>query len=268
MNGPIKSDSDKSGTPFDWLEFGIVVAGVLVVSGLLMESWPEIKSAISEGRFPNLTVTGGIIVTVGVLVEVVLGIFITQRANRAQSEANERVAKAEQATAEATERTVNLQMEIAGARERQLAAENSLLDLRRAMARRSEVFDFAKFSEFLQSHDKGKVEIFFSFGDEEAFEFGVTLDRWMKDAGWDTRLFSDSPVTDQQLPPVLALGGQPQGVTVLSKQQISPGSFSETLRNAFGSVGFPIAIAVGPQGPEGAVRIIVGPKEWPDTAPK
>ena len=79
----------------------MVFAGVLVVGGLLMESWPELRNAIREWRLPNLIVTGGVIVVLGVLLEVVLGIFITQRANRAQSEANERVARAEQTTAEA-----------------------------------------------------------------------------------------------------------------------------------------------------------------------
>jgi len=51
------------------------------------------------------------------LTEVVLGIFITQRANRIQSEANERISIAEKATAEAQERTANLQIEIANAQE-------------------------------------------------------------------------------------------------------------------------------------------------------
>lgn len=83
------------------MEYGIIVAGFLVFGGLLMESWPELKLAWAERRFPNLTVTGGIIVAVGVLAEVILGIFITQRANRTQSAAKERVARAEQATAEA-----------------------------------------------------------------------------------------------------------------------------------------------------------------------
>ena len=89
------------------MESGIVFAGVLVVLGLLMESWPELQLAWSEGRFPKLPVTGGIIVTLGVLIEVVLGIFITQRANRIQSRANERISIAEKATAEALERAAN-----------------------------------------------------------------------------------------------------------------------------------------------------------------
>jgi hypothetical protein len=109
MNGPSKSDIEQRGKHFDWMECGIIFAGVLVVVGLLMESWPELKLAVSERRFPNVTVTGGIIVAVGVLLEVVLGIFITQRANRVQAEANERVAKAEQATAEANLARVKLQ---------------------------------------------------------------------------------------------------------------------------------------------------------------
>jgi hypothetical protein len=109
MNGPSKSDIEQPGKHFDWMECGIIFAGVLVVVGLLLESWPELKLAVCERRFPNVTVTGGIIVTVGVLLEVVLGIFITQRANRAQSEANERVARAEQATAEANLARVKLE---------------------------------------------------------------------------------------------------------------------------------------------------------------
>ena len=112
MNGPNKSATEKDGGRFDGMECGMVFAGALVVIGLLMESWPEITLAISEHRFPNLTVTGGVIVTVGVLIEVVLGIFITQRANRAQSEANERVARAEQATSEANLARAKLEAKI------------------------------------------------------------------------------------------------------------------------------------------------------------
>jgi hypothetical protein len=74
MKAPNKSDIEKKGTHFDWLECGIVFAGALVVMGLFMESWPEIKLATSERRLPNLIVTGGVIVTLGVLIEVVLGI--------------------------------------------------------------------------------------------------------------------------------------------------------------------------------------------------
>jgi len=75
------------------MEYGIIFAGLLVVAGLVMESGPELRMAWIEWRLPKLSVTGGVIVTVGVFVEVVLGIFITQRANRAQSDANERIAQ-------------------------------------------------------------------------------------------------------------------------------------------------------------------------------
>jgi hypothetical protein len=123
MNGPSNNDIDRPAKRFDRLEWGMVLAGASVVGGLLIESWQELKLAISEGRFPNLTVAGGVVVTLGVLMEVVLGIFVTQRANRAQAEATERAAK--------------LELDVATQRERAANAERSLLELQQKLADRA-----------------------------------------------------------------------------------------------------------------------------------
>src|SRR5579864_2180371 len=91
-----------------WLERGIVVAGGVVVVGLLLEYSPEISNAVKARRIFPEEVIGGILVTVGVFFEVLLGIFVTKYARRSQeladsliSETNERAARAEQAAAEA-----------------------------------------------------------------------------------------------------------------------------------------------------------------------
>jgi hypothetical protein len=179
MNGPIKSDTEK-GALFDWMESGIVFAGLLVVFGLLMESWPEIKLAISEGRFPKLTVTGGIIVTVGVLIEVVLGIFITQRANRAQSQANERVANA---------------LERAGIAEQQ-AAEANLARVKieqRLAPRKISAEILRKLVELLKPHAGKRVDVcVFDSHVLEVYQLARNLQGAFSSAGWNAKLWLTS----------------------------------------------------------------------------
>jgi hypothetical protein len=184
MNGPIKSDSNEQGSRFDWMESGIVFAGVLVVVGLLMESWPEIRSAAIEGRFPRLSVTGGIIVTVGVLIEVVLGIFITQRANRIQSESNERAAnalaragKAEQAAAEANLARVRI--------EEQLFKPHVLTD-----AARHEIVEILK-----QFEGHKRVDVFvYDQHITEVFQLADSLNATFRSAGWLSQMWiGDEP---------------------------------------------------------------------------
>ena len=169
------------------MEIGIVFAGFLVVVGLLMESWPEINAAIIEGRLPNLTVTGGVIVTVGVLIEVVLGIFITQRANRTQAEANDRVALAQRAAAEANERAATLEKGIADARERAATLEVEAASLKLKIIelgpRTARLYGEgrAKFLENIKPFDGQKVDVRFNWisamqhADRETMELSLQI---------------------------------------------------------------------------------------------
>ena len=104
MKGPIKRQIAGLG----WLELGLTLAGLTVVSGLLVESGPELWDALVSQSWPARGVTGGVVVTIGVLAEVIIGVLIAQEARRKEREANleiaasnDRASKAEQAAAEA-----------------------------------------------------------------------------------------------------------------------------------------------------------------------
>lgn len=278
MNGPIKSENNKQESGFDWMESGIIFAGVLVVLGLLMESWPELRLAWSEGRFPKLPVTGGIIVTVGVLTEVLLGIFITQRANRVQSRANERISIAEKATAEAQERTANLQIEIADARERQAEAEQTIADLRRNQAPRWSRLDVGKFFRSLQSRTKGIAEILYEAGDSEVAIFTAVLLACLRKVGWTVaEPTSFLPRTPEQLSHTVLLFGPPSmwhQLSIIARSDAKDGPFTALL-DAFNECQFSVARDVHPELPQselpdGIVRIYIGskPERWPMSRPR
>jgi hypothetical protein len=108
-------NKEKLGSYIDRLEIALTLAGVIVVSGLLVEDGPDLWAAITERRFPPWGVIGGLLVSIGVLFEVVIAFVIARIAKRIDalssaeventrrdaSAAIERAAKAEQAAAEA-----------------------------------------------------------------------------------------------------------------------------------------------------------------------
>src|ERR1022692_4686858 len=71
MKGPIKRQIAGLG----WLELGLTLAGLTVVSGLLVESGPELWDALVSQSWPARGVTGGVVVTIGVLAEVIIGAY-------------------------------------------------------------------------------------------------------------------------------------------------------------------------------------------------
>jgi hypothetical protein len=119
MNGPSNSERDVLDTALVWLERGLILAGGMVVVGLLMESGPEMAIALQKHHFPNRGVLGGALVTMGVFAEVVLGILITQKSHRVQdladasiAKANERAVQAAKETAEANLARVKLEAKL------------------------------------------------------------------------------------------------------------------------------------------------------------
>jgi|ERR1017187_5526198 hypothetical protein len=104
MKGPIK----KHIVGLGWLELGLALAGLAVVFGLMVESGPELWDALMTNVWPARGVLGGVVVTIGVLAEVIIGVLIAQEARHKEREANleiaaanDRAAKAEQGAAEA-----------------------------------------------------------------------------------------------------------------------------------------------------------------------
>ena len=109
MNGPVKKDRIRLG--LDGLEIALLLAGALVVVGLLIESGPEIWHSFLNRAPPERAVVGGALVALGVFAEVAIGVFISRSAKREKIESdsaiaatNERSAKAEERAAEANER--------------------------------------------------------------------------------------------------------------------------------------------------------------------
>jgi len=158
-----------------------------------MESWPEIKCAIIERRFPNLIVTGGIIVTVGVLTEVVLGIFITQRADRIQSEADEQVANALERAATAEK----------------IAAEANLARVKieqRLSARVIPNPEYAELKQLLLSH-AGKLLDIVMF-DHHVIETGLFANQIFRiffSAGWKCRIWESRAATTRIAGPSMVI---------------------------------------------------------------
>jgi hypothetical protein len=97
VSGPIT----KHRTAIGWLEGVVIFGGALVIVGLVIESGPEIWRAILTWTWPGRGPIGSAIITMGVALEVGLGIFLTLDAKRAEREAKERIALAEKETAEA-----------------------------------------------------------------------------------------------------------------------------------------------------------------------
>ena len=133
MNGPNKNDREALGRRAHFRQTCAEIFGWLVGVGLLVEYWDELLDCVTHRHWPSRPLWGGMIVTGGVFLEVLLSRLslitadeLQKRADSDVAQANERAAqalgragKAEQAAAEATERTAHLRIEIADARERQ-----------------------------------------------------------------------------------------------------------------------------------------------------
>ncbi len=100
MKGPISKESKLSLWP-GWLEAASIFCGLVVVTGLAIESGPDIVALLEHHVPLPRSLWGEALVTVGVFGEVAIGIFIARESKRAQSEAEERIAIAEKDAAEA-----------------------------------------------------------------------------------------------------------------------------------------------------------------------
>lgn len=93
MNGVTNSEREKLDARLRWLERGLGVAGGLVVLGLAVEYGPEITESLVKHQPPSRDAVGGLLITIGVLVEVVLGLFISSAAKRVQMLADSTIAE-------------------------------------------------------------------------------------------------------------------------------------------------------------------------------
>lgn len=100
MSGPSKKPKS-AGERAEFLETLAVIAAVAVVTGLLIESGPELGRAAVKGVLPSREVQGNVLVTLGVAAETFLGWRALKWARKSELEAEERIALAEKTAAEA-----------------------------------------------------------------------------------------------------------------------------------------------------------------------
>jgi hypothetical protein len=113
MNGPINNAKEKSLlSRQDWYQRLVEVGGVVVFIGLLIEDGPELWEALSQHRLPSRSVIGGIIVAIGVGVEVLFASLVTHASKRLQDFSDSRNAEFHERAANAEERTVELGAEV------------------------------------------------------------------------------------------------------------------------------------------------------------
>lgn len=113
MNGPTSNAKEKSLlSRQDWLQRLIEIGGVIVFLGLLIEDGPELWEALLRHRLPSRGVIGGIIVAIGVGVEVLFASLVTHTSKRLQEFADARNAEFHERAAEAERRTVELEAEV------------------------------------------------------------------------------------------------------------------------------------------------------------
>lgn len=108
MSGPTKKNKPTLGDRAERREQLALLAGIIVVVGLLIESGPELAHSIIFWELPSRAILGSLVVTLGVAGEVLFSWRALQAARQAELDAEERIAasierskKAEQAAAEA-----------------------------------------------------------------------------------------------------------------------------------------------------------------------
>src|ERR1035438_8489774 len=134
MNGPINNAKEKSLlSRQDWYQRLVEVGGVVVFIGLLIEDGPELWEALSQHRLPSRSVIGGIIVAIGVGVEVLFASLVTHASKRLQDFSDSRNAEFHERAANAEERTVELGAEVERLRKENNDISMVLADRRAAL---------------------------------------------------------------------------------------------------------------------------------------
>jgi hypothetical protein len=93
MNEPTNNAREKLGSWIVRLEIALIFAGALVVGGLLIEEWRELSAACHEQRWPSRETTGNILVTFGVLLEVVIAAVIARLSRKSEKIADREIAE-------------------------------------------------------------------------------------------------------------------------------------------------------------------------------
>jgi hypothetical protein len=191
---------EKLGQYIECLELALVVAGGIVVVGLIVEDGPELWRSLLTWTWPPRAAVGDLLVTAGVFSEVLIAFVIAGIARRvdAYAEADtakalERAAKAQEEAGLANERTSQLESGNIALRtdleKAKAEAAKAQLELRRyidqvdrkAGARR---LDREKFLEQLTNKPTGTAFVTYKPEDVEAFQFATAISAMLREAGW------------------------------------------------------------------------------------
>ncbi len=193
-------NKEKLSQYIEWLELALVVAGGIVVIGLIVEDGPELWRSLLTRTRPSRAAVGDLVVTVGVFSEVLIAFVIARVARRIDLYAEADTAKALERAAQAEVRAAEANRIAEEERTARFEAEELQLDLRGAMNRAyqrtgNRTLDPFAFHRALRGKPTGHVVVLFSAdGDEPhnfAWQIWYALNR--KSTDWSAEI--------KQLPP-------------------------------------------------------------------
>jgi hypothetical protein len=132
-NGAI--NKEKLNQRIERLELALVVAGGIVVIGLIVEDGPELWYSLITRTLPSRVALGGLLVTIGVFAEVLVAFVIARVARQIDAFAEADTANALERAAQAEVRAAEANLIVEQERLARLEAEESQLELRGAMNR-------------------------------------------------------------------------------------------------------------------------------------
>lgn len=277
----------KLGQYIEYLELALVVAGGIVVIGLIVEDGPEILQSLLTWTQPSRAAVGDLLVTAGVFSEVLIAFVIARVARRIDTYAEadtakalERAAKAQEAAALANERASQLESGNITLRtdleKAEAEAAKAQLELRRyidqvdrkAGPRR---LDRERFLEQLRDKPTGTASVTYKPQDLEAFQLATQISGLLQTAGWNAPSptpFGGRNPRHTAIPLEVMHGGAfGVGVTIKCKNPHSEvgensavGALVDALTMATAGSGG-LEVAADPLLPENVFQIVIGQKK-------
>jgi hypothetical protein len=155
-----------------------------------------------------------------------------------------------------------VETDLAKAKEAQAVAEKSLLELQK-LIREPRTVDWKKGNEILAAGPKGKVEILFADGNQEAFNLAFTIHGLLTSNGWEASIPEWASGGIPATGIIIELGGGGWTAPLNGKPLDGLPEPAKTLQKAlFESVeGNPgVKVLANQQLPPGALEIMIGPK--------
>jgi hypothetical protein len=129
MSGPNNNDRETLGKRVHSRQTWAEIFGWLVGVGLLVEYWDEIVDCLVHWHWPSQPLFGGMLVTAGVFLEVLLSRLALNASDELQRRADSDVAQSNERAAQALDRATKAEQATAEARERAAKAEERIAEL-------------------------------------------------------------------------------------------------------------------------------------------